>query len=532
MAAFALSPDLIAPVRLAYGARPRGAAAAESAELLRRGGTKAWLDWQLAPDDRADGECAQRLAAVRLPIKYPATPEHAVVDEQRGLVTLAQPVEALWAVAVDNKAPGPERGRPRQELAAAQVTRAIWSVWGLRELMVDFWHNHFTVFGNDPRIAAALPSLDRDVIRRQWAGNFRTLLEAVATSPAMLVYLNNRSSRAGAANENYARELFELHTLGRAAYLNALYNRWKDVPGAAQGQPQGYIDQDVYEAARAFTGWSVEDGQGLGGDRKLPQSGHFTYQEGWHDGYQKRVLATDFDPFQAPLADGRKVLDLVASHPATARHLCLKLCRRLVGDAPSDALLGAAVESWTKARSQPDQIAQVVRTIVLSPEFAHPARPRVKRPLELVASFVRATGMEFLVTDRLLGELEAAGQHMFTYPTPDGLPDDDNYWLGTNALRHRVTLLLGIADNGFGTGGIDPGWTPPHLPVEFAAVQWLDRLLPGALPPDARARTGQAIAAGLGLAPGQPIGSAGKDAAMIARRLPAYAALSAPFQYR
>ena len=166
MAAFALPPDLIAPVRLAYGARPRGAAAAESAELLRRGGTKAWLDWQLAPDDHADGECAQRLAAVRLPIKYPATPEHAVVDEQRGLVTLAQPVEALWAVAVDNKAPGPERGRPRQELAAAQVTRAIWSVWGLRELMVDFWHNHFTVFGNDPRIAAALPSLDREVIRQ------------------------------------------------------------------------------------------------------------------------------------------------------------------------------------------------------------------------------------------------------------------------------------------------------------------------------------------------------------------------------
>jgi hypothetical protein len=226
MPTFVPTADLIAPARLAYGARPHGPGAAESAERLRRGGLHAWLDWQLAPDERADGECTQRLAAVRLPIKYPATPDHAALDEARGLVTLDQPIEALWRVAVDNKAPGPERSRPRQELAAAQVTRAIWSVWGLRELMVDFWHTHFTVFGNEPRIAAALPSFDREVVRRHWAGNFRTLLEAVAASPAMLVYLNNRSSRAGAANENYARELFELHTMGRHAYLNALYNRW------------------------------------------------------------------------------------------------------------------------------------------------------------------------------------------------------------------------------------------------------------------------------------------------------------------
>ncbi|HUA54218.1 MAG TPA: DUF1800 domain-containing protein [Candidatus Sulfotelmatobacter sp.] len=532
MPPLAASPEIIAPLRLGYGARARGPGGTESADRLRRGGLAAWLDWQLKPDDRADGECARRLAAVRLPIKYPAGPDHPGVDEARGLVTLDRPIEALWTVAVDNKAPGPERGRPRIELAAAQVTRAIWSVWGVRELMVDFWHTHFTVFGNDPRIAAALPSYDRDVIRRLWAGNFRVLLEAVATSAAMLVYLNNRSSRAGAANENYGRELFELHTLGRDAYLNALYNRWKDVPGAAQGRPQGYIDQDVYEAARAFTGWSVEDGQGLGGDRKLPQSGHFTYQESWHDGYQKRVLATDFDPFQPPMADGRKVLDLVAAHPATARHLCIKLCRRLACDAPSEKLVGAAVETWTKARNQPDQIAQVIRTIVLSPEFLQPARPRLKRPLELVASFVRATEVDVTVTEHLLGALDASGQHLFTYPTPDGLPDDDNHWLGTNALRERVALVLGLADNAFGAGGFDPAWTPPHLPADLAAAQWLDRLMPGRLTPEERARTARAIATGLGFTPGTPIGYAGKDAGIIARRLPAYAALAAPFQYR
>ncbi|MBV8165143.1 MAG: DUF1800 domain-containing protein [Alphaproteobacteria bacterium] len=527
-----LAPDPIAPNRLGYGRRAHGPGAAESAERLRRGGLAAWLAWQLAPDEQADAECHRRLAAVRLPIKYPATADRAGVDEARGLVTLDQPIEALWPVAIDNKSPGPERGRPRQELAAAHVMRAVWSVWGLRELMVDFWHTHFSVFGNEPRIAAALPSYDREVIRPLWAGNFRTLLEAVAASPAMLVYLNNRSSRAGAANENYARELFELHTLGREAYLNALYNRWRDVPGAGDGHPQGYIDQDVYEAARAFTGWSVEDGQGLGGDRKLPQSGRFTYQEAWHDGYQKRVLATEFDPFQAPMADGRKVLDLVAAHPATARHVCRKLCRRLVGDAPSEALVAAATESWTAHRTQPDQIAQVIRTIVLAPEFLQAGRPRVKRPLELLASFVRATGAEFTVTDRLLGELEAAGQRLFTYPTPDGLPDQDAYWLGTHALRRRAGLLLATADNGLGTGGIDPNAVPATMPADLAAAHWLDRLMPGSLAPAARAELSHAIAAGLGFAPGQPIATAGKDAGALVRHLPAYAALSAPFQVR
>jgi uncharacterized protein (DUF1800 family) len=532
MPAFALPPDLIAPVRLGYGVHPRGAGTAESTARLRRGGLAAWLDWQLAPDERADADCDARLAALRLPIKYPATPDHPAVDEPRGLITLGQPIETLWPIAIDNKSPGPERMRPRQELAAAQVTRAVWSVWGLRELMVDFWHTHFNVFANEPRTAAALPSYDRDVMRRHWAGNFRLLLESVATSPAMQVYLNNRSSRAGAANENYARELIELHTLGRDAYLNALYNRWRDVPGALQGQPQGYIDQDVYEAARAFTGWSIEDGQGLGGDRKLPQSGRFTDQESWHDGYQKRVLATEFEPFQGPLADGRKVLDLVAYHPATARHLCLKLCRRLVGDTPSDALLNAAVETWVKTRTRPDQIAQVIRTIALAQEFAHPAHPRIKRPLELVASFVRAFGIEFAVTDRLLNELEASGQRLFTFPTPDGLPDDDTAWLGTNALRHRAGLLIGIADNSFGTGGIDPAGAPPHMPAETVAASCLDRLLPGGIAPAERARIAQAIVGGLGLPPGQPLAAAGKDAGALARRLPAYAALSAPFQYR
>jgi len=134
----------------------------------------------------------------------------------------------------------------------------------------------------------------------------------------------------GSGQRNYARELFELHTLGRDAYLNDHYNRWRDVPGALSGAPRGYIDQDVYEAARAFTGWTVSDGSRVDSATTLPNTGQFAYVDAWHDGYQKRVLAQDFDPFQAAMADGHRVLDLVAailrprtSSVASLRSFCL-----------------------------------------------------------------------------------------------------------------------------------------------------------------------------------------------------------------
>ncbi len=306
--------------------------------------------------------------------------------------------------------PGQERNFFRTAVVCATTIRAVHSRWQLREVLTDFWHNHFNVSAvADNLIAVVLPTYDGDVIRRHALGNFRELLEAVAKSAAMQIYLNNRSSRGGAANENYARELFELPTLGHPAYLNALYNRWRDVPGALDGRPQGYIDQDVYEAARAFTGWSIEDGAGIGAGRRLPTTGKFVYVENWHDNYQKRVLATEFDPYQSPLADGRRVLDMIADHPATARYVCDKLCRRLVSDTPDAAVVSAAVKAWTEDRRKPDQIARTVEAIVHSDAFRRSAGTKVKRPLELYASFARATGIDATPTPGLLGELDASG---------------------------------------------------------------------------------------------------------------------------
>lgn len=464
------SPGFFALQRLAFGPD------ADSADSMARLGLKAWVDAQLQPGDEGDMEA--RLAACRLRIRYGDGKDWSATDEMRPLQWLDAPIDKLAALAEPGKPrPHQERVRPRLEVMAATLLRAVYSRWQLREVLCDFWHNHFSVNAWDVPVGLALPVYDREAIRAHALGNFREMLEVVAKSPAMLWYLNNRSSRAGAPNENYARELFELHTLGRDAYLNGLYNRWRDVPGALQGKPLGYIDQDVYEAARAFTGWGMEDGAGLGGGVQLPRSGRFAYVESWHDNYQKRVLATEFDPYQPALADGQKVLDLAAFHPATARHLCRKLCVRLVADQVSDALVKSAAQIWQSNQRHPRQIAKVVAHIATSREFAQARGQKLKRPLELVASFVRATGLPFSPTEGLMAELDGAGQRLFGWPTPTGHPDGAEYWSGTNVMRRRWSLMAGLAENWWGTGNFDPFSDTTASPRAGAFVDfWLSRL--------------------------------------------------------
>ena len=518
--------------RAGYGARPG------EIEALQRAGFVGWVEEQLAPEEAADGEVRARLAALRLPIKYaagPGTPGPNGVpqvwearDEKRPLTTLDQPIDSLWplvdrTIAMDNA----ERRRPRDEVIAATILRAVHSRWSLRERLVGFWHDHFNVdaFASD-QVTAALPSYDREVIRAHCLGNFRAFLEAVATSAAMQYYLSNRSSRAGAANENYARELFELHTLGRDAYLNDRYNRWREVPGAAKRQPAGYIDEDVYEAARAFTGWTVEDGTRIDSRTELPRTGRFRYVEAWHDGYQKRVLAVEFDPFRPAMADGRKVLDLVADHPATARFLCTKLVRRFVADKPPASLVAAATAAWQKHRKAPDQIARVLRVILLSPEFAASRGMKLRRPLEIVAAFSRATELDLVPSEGLANEMANAGQRLFGWPAPTGLPDDADYFLTTNGMRRRWALIIGLADNAWQNGVIPAvahraaGTPTPRALTAY----WLRRL-------GADAADEPVIVEALGRAPDQPVGRPDEaDYAKRLARIAAYAALVPSFQ--
>lgn len=513
------SSDLYALSRLSFGADE-----ADSIEMSRLG-LRGWLAAQLAPNEGADVDCSRRIAALALPIRYGAGKGWPAVDEKRPLKWLDEPIDALMTLSEPGKPmPHQETIRPRVELTAATLLRAVYSRWQLREVMCDFWHNHFSINAWDNAAGIFLPVFDRDVIRRHCLGNFREMLEAVAKSGAMLCYLNNRSSRAGAPNENYARELFELHTLGRDAYLNANYNRWREVPGALAGRPAGYIDQDVYEAARAFTGWAVEDGTRLAGDRTLPRTGRFAYVEAWHDNYQKRVLAAEFDPFQPAQADGRKVLDLCAFHPATARCLAKKLCVRLVADEPPPSLVASTAKAWTAHRDKPDQIARVVSHIALSKEFGRVRQAKVKRPLELVAGFLRATGIEFTPTEGLINEMAAAGQRLFGWPTPTGHPDAAAEWTGPDAMRRRWSLIAGLTDNGWGTGSLDalaPAGGKGTNASAFVGY-WTRRLY---AEPPAQAAPALLQAAGLTLA--QSIDNPG-----LARRIVGWAAMAPEYQLR
>ncbi len=510
-------------IRFALSRFGNGPAPDDFAALSRRP-FPSWVDEQLAAPKSDDAATQARLKATRLRIHYNAGADNKwpATDEQRPLDLLDQPIEALWPLLDNNTKPrdGAERRRALDEVVAATYIRAVYSRYQLREAMTQFWHDHFHVNANaDERIMIGLPSYDRDVIRANALGNFREMLEAVASSTAMLYYLSNQSSRAGSANENFARELFELHTLGREAYLSDRYDRWRDVPGALTGAPQGYIDQDVYEAARAFTGWTVENGANIDGQRKLPATGRFAYVESWHDGYQKRVLAQEFDPFAVPRHDGRRVLDLVAEHPATSRLIAKKLCVRFLGPNPPEALVGRAAEEFRKQSKAPDQIAKIVRLIALSPEFEASRGTKVKRPLVLAAGFLRMTQADFTPTEGFHGAVINAGQRLFGYPAPTGMPDDNGFLLGTSAMRNRWALLIGLAQNSWQTGACDPG----KVFRQEASMQtgaYIDRWL-GVFGTVADPVATATISGAVGLPPTVPVGS------LDPRRLATLAAIAA-----
>jgi uncharacterized protein (DUF1800 family) len=524
----ALDPAFIALVlnRLGYGPCP------SDFVTFSQAGFAGWLEQQLSPPQGDTPEMAQRLAATTLKIHYSPKTMGLMVDEMRPLSAIDAPIETVWPSLFDHDKPvdGNERNRLRDEVIAATLLRAVHSPYQVREMMAQFWHDHFNVdaYGSE-QVSVALPAYDRDVVRRHCLGNFREFLEAVAGSTAMLYYLSNRSSRAGAANENYGRELLELHTLGRAAYLNDRYDRWRNVPGALQGNPVGYIDQDVYEAARAFTGWTVEDGTRLDGQRQLPNSGKFVYVDAWHDGYQKRVLGQEFDPFSPAMADGRRVLDLLAEHPATAIHIVTKLCHRIVGPKKtSAALIAKATNVWQKNVKAHNQIAQVVHFIALSPEFAGSPGDKVKRPLALAASFARITGMDLVPTQGLAYALTNAGQRLFGWPTPTGLTDDNATFLGTNVMRSRWQLLLGLAQNSWGNGICTPSRVMmPALTLAEGANFWLEAF---SVPVDPVLVEAMAVA--IGGTPQQPMsGYAGQpDGEKRLAAIVAMAAMAPAFQ--
>jgi len=489
------SPTSVAMNRLSNGMRARDLAAFNALGATPDERYERWVEQQLDPAAIDDSECEQRIAATRLKIRY------GTVNQVRPLDLLGASTEQLWTRVSDSMLAWEERIRPYNEVRVATWIRAVYSRRQLFEVLVDFWHNHFNVRAtSEGNIAATWPVYDR-LIRTHALGNFRTFTEEVGKSTAMMLYLDNASNRAAGGeggNENYARELFELHTLGSDNYLKFYDNRGliEPVSYGEERFPRGYIDDDVYEASRCFTGWTIANGR----DGR-PNTGEFVFKSDWHDTYPKTVLAVrpmegiapapNIAPRQAGLADGQQVFDLVCFHPGTARHLCTRLARRLIADDPPRRVIDAAVEVWMANRRAPDQIRQVLRTILLAPECRTTYGAKMRRPLEAIWAYLRATEAQLPSDEESVGgdatrggywgslfyNADLTGHRLFGWDTPTGHPDTASYWANTNALLVRWNNYYNMAQSWGGNVQIDIiGQTNLNEPCAQIVERWANRL--------------------------------------------------------
>ncbi len=318
---------------------------------------------------------------------------------------------------------------PYHETVQATFLRALYSRRQLQEVLADFWHNHFSVYGQHEEILPLFPAYDRDAIRPHLLGSFREMLGAVASHPVMAIYLDNRSNDLSGPNQNYARELLELHTLGAAHYQGS--RDPQQVARSDQGVAVAYVDNDVLEVARCFTGWAVDE-----------EDGRFGFEPSWHDRSNKLVLGRYLP------RDGRDVqvvLDMLADHPGTARHVAFKLCRRLVADEPPPELVSRIAEVFWSQRTQADQLRQVVRAILLSSEFARTWGSKRKRPFEFTVSLLRALEVETdTIPEDFLALYDRMGQPLFARPSPDGYPDRAEAWQHTGSILLRWQLVRGL----------------------------------------------------------------------------------------
>ena len=311
------------------------------------------------------------------------------------------------------------------DLTEGKLYRAILSNRQLEEVLVDFWYNHFNVFLDKGADRYLVPTYEREAIRPNVLGHFRDLLEATAHSPAMLFYLDNWQSiasqpskpkkNARGLNENYARELLELHTLG--------------VDG-------GYTQKDIIEVARCFTGWTIRDPR---------QGGTFFYNDKVHDKGEKTVLGVTI-PAGGNESDGEKVLDILMHHPSTARFIARKLAVRFVSDDPPAALVDRMAAEFAKTDGD---IRAVLKTMFDSKEFFSPNvyRAKVKTPFEMIVSAVRATGAEVDYVFPLADRIAALGEPLYRKVEPTGYPSFNAAWMNSASLLARMNFALALAQN-------------------------------------------------------------------------------------
>ena len=448
--------------RIGFGPRPG------DVDRVRQIGLRQYIEQQLHPDQISDNAVAARLrefetlnlSSKQIADRYEIPANQARQAAKREAAGSPNP-DTAPSVKDLKKANDAQQqaGIPLSELSMQKMLRAAYSERQLQEVLTDFWFNHFNVDARKGPGRFLLTEYERDVIRPHVLGRFRDLLEATAKSPAMLFYLDNwmsadpngphpeamqRRFQAGmprrpggggfrpmprprqqmpqqqrknaprGLNENYGRELLELHTLG--------------VDG-------GYTQKDVTEVARAFTGWSMANPRQGGGFQFMPQL---------HDPGEKIVLGHKIKSGGGE-GDGEQVLDLLVEHPSTARFISTKLVRRFVSDTPPPALVDRAAKTFRETRGD---LRAVMTTILLSPEFlsADAYNAKVKSPFEFIVSAIRATGAEIENARPLVQTMEQLGQPLYRCQPPTGYKDTADAWVNTGALVNRMNNALQMAN--------------------------------------------------------------------------------------
>jgi uncharacterized protein (DUF1800 family) len=435
--------------------RPGDAAAATLARDMSEKGAQSTQSGQ-APQEQTPAE--ENTASMKddantaAPMKQDVSTEMNVATrggQKRDLLGGGDPNAVPRAIADDSNRPQ----RVVEELAMAKVARAIYSERQLQQVMDDFWFNHFNVFAGKGEDRWFLTSYERDVIQPHAMGKFKDLLTATAKSPAMLFYLDNflsadpraqqrlaaeraaRQWRRGGfgrpfpprppqqqqakknvrgLNENYGRELMELHTLG--------------VDG-------GYTQKDVTEVARCFTGWTIE---------KPREYADFKFDERLHDPDPKIVLGKKFHA--GGMKDGEQVIELLARHPSTAKFISTKLARRFVSDTPPPSLITQMAKTF---ESSDGDIRAVLKTMIYSPEFwsREAYRAKIKTPFELVVSTARALGSDVDTSMPLVQWTGRIGEPLYQCQPPTGYTDKSDAWVNTGALLNRLNFSLALAGN-------------------------------------------------------------------------------------
>jgi len=437
--------------RLAYGPRPGDVRRVAADGVMR------WIDRQLSPEEIDDHRLAEREG------------QFQILDYDRrdlaAMYTEAQRERRERKLAADTMAdrgggsPIAQRGkRLTGEFAELAVVRAALSERQLYEIMVDFWTNHFNVYFAKGADHFLTPDYIEHTIRPRAMGKFADLLLAVAKSPAMLFYLDNWESVAPGSvppaalrvrarpifgrrpglfgpmrdparqdsmrrralegmpkgiNENYARELLELHTLG--------------VDG-------GYTQRDVIDVARIFTGWSIERPQ---------QGGDFEFHDWAHDRGEKQVLGLGFQAGHG-MDEGVRLLKMLAGLPATMHHVSWKLCQRFVRDDPPDGCVDEAVTAWRRSSGD---VREVLRAIFHGPDFWAPdnGRAKVKTPLEFVVSAARAVSADPDTSPRLAQVVARLGEPLYLHVAPDGYSEREAAWVNSGALLDRMNAAVALA---------------------------------------------------------------------------------------